>query len=349
MIIPPVSRRDFLWMAALSFGGLAVRVLDPWLSPDSTNKPTFLKSNGRVTRRFVYVHAQPDEQSQRLEKLERDALVQIEEVTIGSAGPIHNPRWYRVQGGYVHSAYIQRIQDACLNLPLAQVPETGLLGEITVPYSQSYFTNRKGEWLPLYRLYYDSLHWITGVWIDVSGQVWYQLMDEWLKISYHVPATHVHPITEDVWAPISPELPGDAKRIEVSLADQTLVAYENDRMVFNTQVATGKRYMETPKGEFQINRKLPSKHMGNGALTSTVGAFELPGVPWVCFFHTNGVSFHGTYWHDNFGTPMSQGCVNMRCRDALWLFRWCTPNYPAKITSQKDWLVKGKGTQVQVY
>jgi lipoprotein-anchoring transpeptidase ErfK/SrfK len=42
----------------------------------------------------------------------------------------------------------------------------------------------------------------------------------------------------------------------------------------------------------------------------------------VCFFHTTGVSFHGTYWHDNFGAPMSQGCVNMRIADARWLFRW---------------------------
>jgi hypothetical protein len=325
MIIPSVSRRDFLRLAALSLGGLAAQFLDPWLSPDSAIKPAFLGSNGRVTRRYVYVYLQPDEQSRRQEKLERDTLVEIKEELIASAGPTHNPRWYRLQSGYVHSAYIQRISDAYLNLPLAQVPETGLLGEITVPYSQSYYTNRKGEWLPLYRLYYSSLHWITGVWIDVSGQAWYQLTDEWLKIAYHVPAVHVHPVTEEKWAPISPELPDEAKRIELSLVDQTLVAYEDNRIVFSTKVATGKRYMETPKGEFQINRKMPSKHMGNGALTSDLGAFELPGVPWVCFFHTNGVSFHGTYWHDNFGTPMSQGCVNMRTWDALWLFRWCTP------------------------
>ena len=349
MIIPSVSRRDFLRLAALSVTGLAVRGLNPCLSLDFTNGSSFLRSNGRVTHRFVYVYAQPDEKSQRLDRLERDSLVEIEEVVTGAAGPVYNPRWYRLQGGYVHSAYVQPLPGVCLNLPLAQVPETGLLGEITVPYSQSYYTNRKGEWLPLYRLYYDSLHWITGVWVDISGQEWYQLVDEWLKIVYHVPAAHVHSIPDTEWKPLSPDIPGDDKSIEVSLEDQTVTAFEAGHAVFSAQVATGKRYMETPKGEFTINRKLPSKHMGNGALTNRIGAFELPGVPWVCFFHTNGVSFHGTYWHDNFGTPMSQGCVNMRCKDALWLFRWCNPVFPEKITSQKGWLVKGKGTKVRVY
>ena len=41
-------------------------------------------------------------------------------------------------------------------------------------------------------------------------------------------------------------------------------------------------------------------------------AYELPGVPWVSYFTGNGVAFHGTYWHDNFGSPTSHGCLNMR-------------------------------------
>ncbi len=43
------------------------------------------------------------------------------------------------------------------------------------------------------------------------------------------------------------------------------------------------------------------------------------------FFHEAGYAFHGTYWHDNLGTPMSRGCVNMRIEDAKWLFRWVRP------------------------
>ena len=65
--------------------------------------------------------------------------------------------------------------------------------------------------------------------------------------------------------------------------------------------------------------------MGNGNLFASPEDYELPGVPWTCFFHEAGYAFHGTYWHDNFGTPMSRGCINMRIDDAKWLFRWARP------------------------
>ena len=65
--------------------------------------------------------------------------------------------------------------------------------------------------------------------------------------------------------------------------------------------------------------------MGDGQLTAEIEAYELPGVPWTTFFAPNGVAFHGTYWHDNFGMTMSRGCVNMRTEEAKWLFRWIMP------------------------
>ncbi|NIV94533.1 L,D-transpeptidase family protein, partial [candidate division KSB1 bacterium] len=43
------------------------------------------------------------------------------------------------------------------------------------------------------------------------------------------------------------------------------------------------------------------------------------------FFVETGVALHGTYWHNNFGWPMSRGCVNLRTEDAKWLFRWTVP------------------------
>jgi lipoprotein-anchoring transpeptidase ErfK/SrfK len=65
--------------------------------------------------------------------------------------------------------------------------------------------------------------------------------------------------------------------------------------------------------------------MGNGNLFAAPEDYELPGVPWTCFFHEAGYAFHGTYWHDNFGTPMSRGCINMRIEESKWLFRWVQP------------------------
>jgi lipoprotein-anchoring transpeptidase ErfK/SrfK len=133
------------------------------------------------------------------------------------------------------------------------------------------------------------------------------------------------------------------KRLEVSLDQQTLTAYEGQDFIKEVKVSTGKRYMTTPTGEFQVNRKYPSKHMGDGGLTSDIRAYELVGVPWVSFFHEAGIAFHGTYWHDNFGYPMSHGCVNMRNEDALWLFRWTTPSYAIQAGNRPTWKITGKG------
>jgi lipoprotein-anchoring transpeptidase ErfK/SrfK len=75
------------------------------------------------------------------------------------------------------------------------------------------------------------------------------------------------------------------------------------------------------------------------------GYYQLPGVPWTSYFTEDGQAFHGTYWHQNFGTPMSHGCVNMRTSEALWLFRWATPLLGDAAYDYK----LGKGTAVDVH
>jgi lipoprotein-anchoring transpeptidase ErfK/SrfK len=167
-----------------------------------------------------------------------------------------------------------------------------------------------------------------------------------------VPARHLRPIFPEEYAPISPEVPWEAKRIEVNLTTQTLTAYENDKVVLETKIASGlpsgrRRRGEiptrTPTGDFNILEKTPSKHMGNGNLAADIDDYELPGVPWTCFFTEKGHAFHGTYWHDNFGTPMSHGCINMRTEEALWLFRWARPIHQADAIYNR-----GYGTRVKV-
>ncbi len=160
-----------------------------------------------------------------------------------------------------------------------------------------------------------------------DGDVWYRVFDELVGFPYHVPAIHLRPIPFDEWSPIAPDMPLEQKRIEVNLSKQVLTAYESEQVVFQTTISSGiatalkdpkALSTQTPVGEFRILSKYPSKHMGNGNLFAGPDDYELPGVLWTCFFH-------GTYWHDNFGTPMSRGCVNMRIEEAKWLFRWVRP------------------------
>ena len=348
---PKLSRRDFLKLSGLALGTLAARPLPrPWPPEDN---PLAQRMVGRVTVSEVFVYSEPSIRSQRIRRLRRDELVGMDEVYISPRGPAHNPRWYHLRrGGYVYSASIQRVENQHLNQPLSRVAEGGQLGELSVPFSDSYRKTLRGGWQRLYRLYFGSVHWITQLVEGPDGAPWYGLMDELLHVLYCVPAGHVRPIRPEELAPISPDVPSEEKQLQVSVADQQLTAYENGRVVFQTLVSTGIPSKEpilnglpthTPNGHFRISVKVPSKHMGDGNLTGDPEAYELLGVPWVSFFHSTGVAFHGTYWHDNFGRMMSHGCVNMRNEDALWLYRWSQP-----IADSMDWNTKGAGTVVVV-
>jgi hypothetical protein len=326
----PLHRRDFLKLSGLSLAALAFAPLTPELWDDPERLPDGglgFKPVGRVARSVEPLYSEPDLRAARLARLQRDDLVELQETFISPSGPTKNPRWYRVEGGFLHSAYIQRIDFPRLNPPLSEPPPpSGLLGEVTVPMSRVIYKTRAGSWMPLYRLYYGSLHWITGLETSPEGEPLYRLTNERLRVSYRVPASHLRPLDAAEFSPLSPEV--DEKRIEVSLESQSLRAYEGSRLVRSAPVSTGRRWMETPTGEFNVDRKYPSRHMGDGSLTGDLRAYELVGVPWVSFFHSAGIAFHGTWWHDNFGEPMSQGCVNLRNEDALWLFRWTNPSHP---------------------
>ena len=344
-----VSRRDFLRLGGLAFSSLAFRPLHDRLPPEDKVNPVGI---ARVTISEIGVYEEPSLKSERFGARKRDELVGLFEEIVSPYGPPLNPRWYRVVGGYTHSAYLQRVDNVSLNIPLRYVPPGGRLGEISMPFVQSMRLTAEG-WSPLYRLYYQSVHWIMDVEVGPDGQTWYRLTDELLRVDYHVPATHVRPVDPEELAPISPEVPPGRKWVEVSLRDQTLTAYEDGEVVLHTQISSGLPNIgpirgiptDTPKGQFFVDPKMPSKHMGDGRLTDEIEAYELPGVPWVSFFEfSTGVAFHGTYWHDNFGARMSHGCVNMRPEDAKWMYRWTNP-----LAGAHDWNRGGYGTRVTVF
>ncbi len=119
--------------------------------------------------------------------------------------------------------------------------------------------------------------------------------------------------------------------IDVSLRDQTLVAYEGSRAVYATLVSTGVKgeedaedSLETPTGLYRVHTKHVTTTMSGNAPDDP---YSMGHVPWVQYFEGN-YALHGAYWHDSFGRPKSHGCVNLSPADALWLFKWSSPPVP---------------------
>jgi len=120
--------------------------------------------------------------------------------------------------------------------------------------------------------------------------------------------------------------------IEVDLTRQLLRAWEKDELFLETAVSTGLPWWPTPTGEFEIWIKLRATKMEGG---SGKYYYYLPNVPYVMFFENEkvpgrlGYGLHGTYWHSDFGTPRSRGCINLPTDVAGVLYDWTSPSVPA--------------------
>lgn len=162
------------------------------------------------------------------------------------------------------------------------------------------------------------------------------------------------PIPLAVADEISPSVLGDSsgnKRIEVDLTNQRLYAYEGDRQVYNFLISSGK-WGKTPTGTFRIWVKLRYTKMEGGSKAINT-YYYLPNVPYVMFFYNDeipkyrGFGLHGTYWHSNFGHPMSHGCVNMKTEEAGLIYHWAKPDLGEKRSVFAD--DENPGTQVIIY
>jgi len=114
-----------------------------------------------------------------------------------------------------------------------------------------------------------------------------------------------------------------ARWIDVNLSEQRVYAYEGDVVVNSFIVSTGTARTPTVTGKFKIWIKLKSTTMSGPG-------YYLTNVPYAMYFH-KGYGLHGTYWHNNFGTPMSHGCVNLSIPDAAWLYGWAYEGTVVKV------------------
>lgn len=140
------------------------------------------------------------------------------------------------------------------------------------------------------------------------------------------------------------------KKIEVDLTNQKLYAKEGNRVVYEFTISSGK-WGRTPTGKFSIWSKLNSTRMSGG--NRELGTYyNLPNVPYTMFFYNNeipksrGYGIHGAYWHNNFGTPMSHGCINMKIEDAKVLYDWATPVSVSHTTYAR---ADNPGTSIEIY
>lgn len=122
----------------------------------------------------------------------------------------------------------------------------------------------------------------------------------------------VRPNVSWVYSEDPSELADEGRWVDVDLSEQKVTAYEGDQPVNTFIVSTGTRIHPTVTGQFRIYVKYRAAPMSGPG-------YYLPGVPYIMYFYS-GYSLHGTYWHNNFGTPMSHGCVNMRTPEAEWMY-----------------------------
>lgn len=318
-----ISRREFLKLSGYGLMGMFLPDLSLNLSTD-----IFDSLQGRVIDRILWSHEEPDRKSKRKKLYWHDLTPRITNTAVSEDETAYNRIWYEVEGdGYVYSGSVQPVRTV-LNEPRL-ISLEGALGEVSVPFTDAHLEADPNSEL-VYRLYYETVHWVTASAVLSDGSIWYALLDDKFEQTYFVPGEHIRLIPDEELTPLSPDVSEADKRIEVRLNDQLVLAYERDRLVFATRASTGGRLRSgtytTPVGDYITYHKRPTRHMAAGDLASS--GFDLPGVPWVLYIKSNGTALHGTYWHNDYGRPRSHGCINLTPQAAKWLYRWTIPTVP---------------------
>jgi len=337
-----LTRREFLKLSSYGLMGLVF----PALPLYQHQQDDFTNLQGRVIARTIWSYDTPEAKSERRKLYWRDLVLPIANTSISSDETAYNRIWYELEeGGYVYSGGIQPVR-TLLNQP-QQISLKGMLGEVSVPFTDAR-SSLDGNAEVLYRLYYETVHWVNASGISpVDGSIWYYLLDDKKNEYYCVPAEHIRLIPDSELAPLSKNVPDEEKFVEVRLDDQMVLAYENETLVFATRASTGGRRQSgtytTPTGDFITFHKRPTRHMAAGDIAAS--GFDLPGVPWVLYITKSGISFHGTYWHNDYGHPRSHGCINLTPQAAKWLYRWTLPTVPPDKSLAYGYV----GTRVEIH
>ncbi len=353
------SRRDFLKLAGLGLGALALRPLTSRQGAYQINHARFLPDfpQADVLGRnctadtsmqwggTIPIMTHPDVGSTKVRDAHRDEVfpwlkeVSAENIDVN----LPNQRWVETPEGYIHSLYLQ----PCRNIPniaLAALPagQAGFWGEVTVPYVDLVTEKAVSGWMRDHatydlqaRLYYSQVMWIDAIRTSDSGTIQYHVNERYGNPGdlFWAEGAAFRPLTVEDVSPINPDVDPATKKIVVNTSYQTLTCKEGDQEVYFCRVSTGMQDGSTPLGEHAIWRKLISVRM---AANTVASSYDLPGISWTTLFVGDGVAIHGATSHNDFGTVRSHGCVNCRPEDAKWVFRWSQPEVGLD-TGEKTW------------
>lgn len=161
------------------------------------------------------------------------------------------------------------------------------------------------------RLNRYDLVYIYAVQEGADNTLWYYIgSGRWVK-QYDLSIVQLRPRPEGV--------PKDAYWVDVDLFEQTMAAYQGDKLVYTTLISSGLPQWATNEGLFKVWLRLKYNKMSGAE--GKPDYYFVEDVPYILFFD-NDISFHGTYWHDAFGYKQSHGCVNLSLRDSEWLYSW---------------------------
>lgn len=283
------------------------------------------------------VRAAPNANSRRVDTLMRDQIIPLFAQVEGAPPWPSNSTWYMTVRGYVHSGFVQPVQDAPNPEVVESVQPPGFWAEVCVPVA--YARWGPSEESPVSRrMYYETVYRVIGAVQDETGAWWYRLQEgiTWAPGPY-VQAWALRELTRDALAPISPGR--DDKWIQIRIAQQDMTCFEGEDPVLYTRIASGVPDKATPHGEFRVLFKRHARRM--------IGdTFDLIGVPFPVYFTWSGVAIHGTYWHNDYGRRHSSGCINVPSQIARWVFRWVDPVAEYEVYTEEA--EPGEGTPVVV-